>query len=142
MGGGGWSDEDAASVGMAERLVRTDPEALIIAEDAGRVVGTVIVRWDGWRCHLYRLAVDPAHRRRGVATALIEAGIARAEATGAARIDAMVNPTNALGTAFWRASNFTLDEVERRWSLVVPPSSATPVPADGLVARPGADQRC
>ena len=42
-----------------ERLVARDPEALILAEQDGELVGTVIAGFDGWRCHLYRLAVHP-----------------------------------------------------------------------------------
>ena len=42
------------------RLIARDPEALLVAEDDGRVVGTLVVGWDGWRGNLYRLAVSPA----------------------------------------------------------------------------------
>src|SRR5689334_9107055 len=44
--------------GVTRLLVR-DPEALLVAERDGAIVGTVIAGYDGWRCHLYRLAVDP-----------------------------------------------------------------------------------
>lgn len=46
------------------RLVERDPDALILAERDGTLVGTVIAGFDGWRCHLYRLAVHPEQRRR------------------------------------------------------------------------------
>ena len=36
-----------------------------------RVVGTVIAGWDGWRAHLYRLAVAPDLRGRGIARQLL-----------------------------------------------------------------------
>lgn len=103
-----------------DRLLRTDPESLlVVGGQNGEIVGTIIVGWDGWRCHLYRLAVAGSHRRKGVATALLNAAVARANAIGAARIDAMVDATNDVGTAFWQTSGFTFDEVERRWSLLV-----------------------
>src|SRR5690349_2735448 len=59
------------------RLIARDPQALILAIDNDSVVGSIIVGWDGWRCHLYRLAVAPTHRRQGIGRELV----ARAEAT-------------------------------------------------------------
>src|SRR5918996_4783080 len=56
-----------------EALVARDPEALILAELDGELVGTVIAGFDGWRCHLYRLAVHPERRRQGIASALLAA---------------------------------------------------------------------
>ena len=40
-------------------LLRYDPGALIVAEADGRIVGSVIAGWDGWRGAIYRLAVGP-----------------------------------------------------------------------------------
>src|SRR3954463_14532186 len=56
-----------------ERLVVRDPEALILAERDGELVGTVIAGFDGWRCHLYRLAGHPHARRPGGARMLLGA---------------------------------------------------------------------
>src|SRR4051794_8937381 len=76
----------------ARRLLERDAGALIVAVDGtSRVVGSLIVGWDGWRCHLYRLVVDPGARRTGVASALVVEARARATAVGARRIDAMVH---------------------------------------------------
>jgi ribosomal protein S18 acetylase RimI-like enzyme len=55
-------------------LLERDPEALILAEADGGIVGSLVVGWDGWRATFYRLAVDPAHRRHGLATAMVRAG--------------------------------------------------------------------
>lgn len=46
------------------RLVARDPEALLLAERDGALVGTVIAGFDGWRCSAYRLAVAPEYRRK------------------------------------------------------------------------------
>ena len=41
------------------RLLERDPGSLVVAESSGRIVGSVIAGWDGWRGSVYRLAVAP-----------------------------------------------------------------------------------
>lgn len=102
----------------ARRLVARDPDALIVAVDeAGVVVGSLIVGWDGWRCHLYRLAVEATVRRAGVASALVAEASTRARALGARRLDAMVHRDNEGAIAFWEALGFELQDDDGRWSL-------------------------
>jgi ribosomal protein S18 acetylase RimI-like enzyme len=92
-----------------------DPDAVIVAEHEGELVGSVIAGWDGWRCHLYRLAVRPAWRRRGVASALLQAAEDRFVAVGATRADAMVLDGNGLGQSLWRAGGYLRQDEWRRW---------------------------
>jgi ribosomal protein S18 acetylase RimI-like enzyme len=96
-------------------LLGRDPDAVIVAEHAGELVGSVIAGWDGWRCHLYRLAVRPAWRRQGVASALLQAAEDRFTAAGAARADAMVLDGNGLGQRLWRAGGYRRQDEWRRW---------------------------
>jgi len=103
----------------AMQLLARDAEALLAAVDGGQVVGTLIVGWDGWRCHLYRLAVDPTVRRRGVARALLAEARRRASALGAIRLDAMVNLENTTAVAFWNAEGFALEPDDGRFSLIL-----------------------
>ncbi|MEV4284799.1 GNAT family N-acetyltransferase [Nonomuraea bangladeshensis] len=98
-------------------LVERDPEALLLAElpDGGDLVGTLIAGWDGWRAHLYRLAVHPGHRRRGIATALLAAAEARFAAFGAFRADAMVLDDNVLAHPTWSAAGYAPQPEWSRW---------------------------
>ncbi|MEV5424821.1 GNAT family N-acetyltransferase [Streptomyces cellulosae] len=104
--------DDRAGV---ERLVSRDPEALILAELDGELAGTVIAGFDGWRCHLYRLAVHPGHRRQGVATALLAAAEERFTALGGRRADAMVLQRNETAHHAWGAAGYEPEERWRRW---------------------------
>ncbi|MFJ8537922.1 GNAT family N-acetyltransferase [Streptomyces sp. NPDC093591] len=98
-----------------ERLVDRDPEALILAELDGELVGTVIAGFDGWRCHLYRLAVHPERRRRGIGSALLTAADERFVRLGGRRGDAMVLQRNETAHHAWRAAGYTPQEQWRRW---------------------------
>jgi ribosomal protein S18 acetylase RimI-like enzyme len=78
---------------------------LLVAEEHGRIAGTLIAAWDGWRGHLYRLAVLPDLRRRGIASALVLAGEKRLHAAGARRLAAIVlDQADARG--FWTAAGY------------------------------------
>lgn len=44
----------------------------MLAWDGGRLVGTIMAGWDGWRASMARLAIDPQYRRIGLARALVE----------------------------------------------------------------------
>jgi ribosomal protein S18 acetylase RimI-like enzyme len=101
--------------GGVARLLDRDPESLLLAERSGELAGTVIAGFDGWRCHLYRLAVHPAHRRKGVGTALLQAAEERFAALGGRRGDAMVLDRNALAHHAWRAAGYAPQPEWRRW---------------------------
>ncbi|MEU1179041.1 GNAT family N-acetyltransferase [Streptomyces sp. NPDC005820] len=98
-----------------ERLVARDPEALLLAEQGGELVGTVIAGFDGWRCHLYRLAVHPERRRQGIGSALLAAAEERFVQLGGRRGDAMVLTRNETAHHAWRAAGYAPEENWRRW---------------------------
>ncbi|MFF8405366.1 GNAT family N-acetyltransferase [Streptomyces sp. NPDC014846] len=105
------SDDRAGVEGLVER----DPDALLLAESGGELVGTVIAGFDGWRCHLYRLAVHPERRRRGIGSALLAAAEERFTRLGGRRADAMVLVRNESGQHAWRAAGYGPQEQWRRW---------------------------
>ncbi|MER6302293.1 GNAT family N-acetyltransferase [Kitasatospora sp. NPDC001539] len=113
------TDDEA---GVAALLAR-DPDCLIVAttaDDPATPVGTVIAGWDGWRCHLYRLAVAPDHRRRGIGAALLAAAEERFTALGGRRADAMVLDDNALGHRTWQAAGYRPEPQWSRWVKPLP----------------------
>ncbi|MCU1450754.1 MAG: family acetyltransferase [Acidimicrobiales bacterium] len=95
--------DDAASVA---ELLTHDPASLLVADEDGRIVGTLIAGWDGWRGNLYRLAVLPDCRRRGIATQLVRDGEGLLRARGAIRLSAIVTEDEAHAVAFWTAAGY------------------------------------
>jgi ribosomal protein S18 acetylase RimI-like enzyme len=103
-------DDDAALATLAHR----DPEALLVAEEGGRIVGTVIAAWDGWRGGMYRLSVVSERRRQGIALQLVREGQDRLRAKGARRISVLVAADDEAAASLWRAAGYAVDRnVER-----------------------------
>jgi ribosomal protein S18 acetylase RimI-like enzyme len=91
------------------RAVANAPANVLVAEVEGQIVGSIIGTFDGWRGNIYRLAVLPSYRRRGVARALVaevEKWLAR---QGAKRITALVEKNHPWATGFWQAVGYGLD---------------------------------
>jgi ribosomal protein S18 acetylase RimI-like enzyme len=87
-----------------EGLLRHDAGSLIVAEDAGAVVGSVVAAWDGWRGTIHRLAVDPSYRRRGLGLRLLEAAEAHLAESGARRLQAVVREDDPAAVGFWEST--------------------------------------
>jgi ribosomal protein S18 acetylase RimI-like enzyme len=96
-------------------LLARDPEALIVAEAGGEIVGTLVAGWDGWRATFYRVAVDPTHRRHGLATALVRAGEERFRALGAKRLNAIAESHKPGAMAFWASAGYELQTSRSRF---------------------------
>ena len=109
------TDRPADDPDAVHALIAHDPDALLLALVHGQIVGCVIAGWDGWRAHLYRLAVDPDHRRQRLGRWLLAVAEQRLRDRGAIRIDAMVLDGNNLGRALWAAADYTPQPNWSRW---------------------------
>jgi ribosomal protein S18 acetylase RimI-like enzyme len=101
-------------------LLERDPDALLLADAEGAIVGSLIAGWDGWRGTFYRLAVDPAHRRRGLATQMVRAGEERLRALGAKRLNAIVESEEADAMSFWASAGYELQTARSRFVKNIP----------------------
>lgn len=70
--------------------------------------------WDGWRGQMYRLAVDPAYRRRGVARQLVEAVETALRARGAKRITSLDFKDEPGAAEFWQSAGYSPDPATER----------------------------
>jgi ribosomal protein S18 acetylase RimI-like enzyme len=87
-------------------LLGHDPGALLVADESGVIVGTVIAGWDGWRGSIYRLSVAPAWRRQGLGRRLLAAAEDRLRGLGVHRMHAIVVGFDERAVAFWQTSEW------------------------------------
>ena len=86
-----------------ELMLRRDGDLLLVAERVGQIIGTVMGGWDGWRGNIYRLAVLPEYRRRGIGSALVREVEDRLKSRGVKKISIMVERADELANDFWNA---------------------------------------
>ena len=102
--------------GLADRpeylqaFLAFSPDLFLVAEADGRVIGTVLGGWDGWRANIARLSTDAGYRRRGVADALVREIERRLRAKGARRIYALVDRRSPPAMPFWEAAGYHPNE--------------------------------
>jgi ribosomal protein S18 acetylase RimI-like enzyme len=94
------------SADALDTLLHRDPGALIVGETDGKIVGSVIAGWDGWRGSIYRLAVGPEHRRHGLGQSLLRAAEDRLRGLGVRRSHAIVMASSGDAVAFWDATDW------------------------------------
>ncbi len=105
---------------------------ILVAEQDGRPVGTVMVGEDGHRGWVYYLAVDPAARGAGLGRALMAAAEAWVAARGIRKLELMVRRENRAVLGFYEGLGYREEPVVvlSRWldgTVPAPPSAA----ADG-----------
>jgi ribosomal protein S18 acetylase RimI-like enzyme len=85
------------------RLMSAPGGVLFVAFIDGLLVGSVIGGWDGWRGNIYRLAVTPEYRRRGIARRLVAEISEALFAEGAERLSALVEHEHRWAMDFWES---------------------------------------
>ncbi len=91
------------------RRIIESPAFVLIAEADQRILGSLIATFDGWRGNMYRIAVHPDYRRRGIGRALVKEGERCLVKQGAKRITALVEEKYPWAMAFWSSVGYEIE---------------------------------
>jgi len=94
-----------------QRKVEFQPELFFIALLDGKVVGSIMVGYEGHRGWINYLAVLPEYQRKGYGTRLVERGIAELRGLGCLKVNLQVRRSNASVISFYRKLGFKEDDV-------------------------------
>lgn len=86
-----------------QKKLQRDPDLFLVAESNGKMIGTVIGGFDGRRGLIYHLAVDPAFRKNGVGSLLMDEVERRLKAKGCLKCYLLVTTDNQNAMRFYEA---------------------------------------
>ncbi len=95
--------------------INSTAASVILAESGGKIAGSIIAGFDGWRGNLYRLAVHPDFQRRGIARRLVSEAEDWLRSQGAKRVGAVVEKDHPWATGFWDSTEFYLEPSDLRY---------------------------
>jgi ribosomal protein S18 acetylase RimI-like enzyme len=93
------------------RKISLDPNGLLVLENDNRLIGAVMVGYDGHRGWVNYLAVHPDHRGRGLGRVLMAAAEQRLVQTGCPKVNLQVRASNQEALAFYRRIGYRVDDV-------------------------------
>lgn len=98
-----WNDPDSDISFCLSRPEST----ILVGEQGGKLVASVMTGHDGHRGWLYYLAVDPAAQKGGKGRAMVAAAEAWLQDRGVPKVMLMVRPENEKVRAFYDALGYT-----------------------------------
>jgi len=102
----GFNDVDDSYAGI-EKLVGRNPATCFVAEEDGRVIGTVLAGHDGRRGYVYHLCVAEDCRKRGIGKQLVDAMLDGMRKEGISKVALVVFAYNDTANAFYERIGFT-----------------------------------
>ncbi len=93
-----------------DRKLAVGDGGLLVLEEAGVAVGTVMVGYEGHRGWLNYLAVSPTHRRRGCGERLVRAAEDWLAERGCPKVNLQVRTANTAAARFYEAVGFRVDD--------------------------------
>lgn len=104
---------------IARKLgVRRD--LFLVAVDAGTIVGTVMVGYDGHRGWINYLAVEPADQKRGLGRALMAAAETLLLREGCPKVNLQIRAGNEGVVAFYRRLGYDVEEMVSMGKRLIP----------------------
>ena len=105
----GTNPVDDSYDGFAKYL-RRNPTTSFVAEDNGKIVGTILAGHDGRRGLFHHVSVLPEYQKQGIGKMLVDNAMEALEKEGITKVLLVVFKDNDNGNAFWEHLGFTVRE--------------------------------
>jgi ribosomal protein S18 acetylase RimI-like enzyme len=102
----GTNPVDDSAEGFA-KYIRRNPTTSFVAEDNGKIVGTILAGHDGRRGLFHHVSVLPEYQKQGIGKMLVDNAMNALEKEGITKVLLVVFKDNDNGNAFWEHLGFT-----------------------------------
>ena len=90
-----------------ERLLRRNPTTSVVAEEDGKIAGSILCGHDGRRGCLYHVCVHKDYRMRGIGKAMVVYAMNALKAEEISKVSLIAFTRNDIGNAFWNRIGWT-----------------------------------
>ena len=90
-----------------ERFLRRNPTTSVVAEEDGKIVGSILCGHDGRRGCLYHVCVHKDYRMRGIGKAMVVYAMNALKAEEISKVSLIACTRNDIGNAFWNRIGWT-----------------------------------
>lgn len=90
-----------------ERFIKRNPQTSIVAEEDGKVVGSILCGHDGRRGCFYHVCVDENYRMRGIGTSMVVTAMEALKKEKISKVTLIAFAQNDVGNKFWNKIGWT-----------------------------------
>lgn len=90
-----------------ERFLKRNPLTSVVAEQNGRIVGSILCGHDGRRGCFYHVCVARDYRKHGIGHRMAQFAMRALQAEGINKVNLVAFRTNVVGNEFWRSVGWT-----------------------------------
>lgn len=97
---------DDSRIGV-ERFLKRNPTTSVVAEEDGKIVGSILCGHDGRRGCLYHVCVHEKYRRHGIGKAMVVRAMEQLRKEQISKVSLIAFTENDIGNAFWNEIGWT-----------------------------------
>ena len=93
-----------------EVFLKRNPTTSVVAEQDGKIIGSILCGHDGRRGCFYHVCVDPEHRRLGIGKQMVVFAMNALKDEHINKVSLIAFTQNDIGNAFWKTIGWTKRE--------------------------------
>ncbi|KAB1440429.1 GNAT family N-acetyltransferase [Candidatus Galacturonibacter soehngenii] len=108
-----------------KRFLKRNPTTSIVAEEDGKIIGSILCGHDGRRGCFYHVCVDEGYRKQGIGNQMALAAIEALKEEKINKVSLVAFKKNAVGNTFWKELGWDLREDLNYYEFTLNESNTT-----------------